>query len=324
MVSRMNWQASLRAKVRPLFAVLLASVACTASRTVETQEASSADNRREARSAAPVPAPPVVERVVRAFRNGGLLSIRIPPGVQENRPAGEYGQLVLELAGSTVSLQALEVAPYDAVSLVARFGGTVVKQDSGPGHVAVVVAGTDRESEHGTFEVGGWVPGFMCRAVNVPAEGVDAVFDICSSIRREGGILESGVPRRVIEEPVLGMPSISIEDTQYVVQRIEAGKLSCDQILHELVLWKRESDVKIKTRTSKNGAMKVWRAPAGEEDRATQTEGFAVRGKYCCYFKTYPWVSEIPEDDVAALADVCDEAAADGWPESLLPEAGLR
>lgn len=248
------------------------------------------------------------------------MSVELPEGAKEMWKEGRGSRLVVEFSGTSVMLRTNVFDPYSASSFQKKYGGEILREEHDAEHSALVVRGAARGPDGDGVEVLGWAPGLLCYGSDVPPKAIDAAFKVCSSMRRVGGIFTQGEMPEVHDEPVLAMKARSIETNQYSVQRVEEGELTCEQMLHELVLHNREDLVEIEERRGEHGPVRVWYAPREEGAETTKFEGFAVRGRYCCSFGTYPWLGEIPESDVTAMVSLCDRAGESGWPERFLPE----
>ena len=75
-----------------------------------------------------------------------------------------------------------------------------------------------------------------------------------------------------------------------------------------------------KTMTLQHGEVQTWwSVPEHDTTGLGRSKVFATRGEYCCAVETQRWYEPASEDDLYAMAKLCDAAAEPGWPTDFLP-----
>lgn len=264
------------------------------------------------------PPPPAPRRTELALDDGTIASLRLVEGMAPQRRPSRRG-FEFEVSGTQVSLFESPLAPDSADEFRATRGERVRKSEQDGEHSAFVLATRTGEGE----DVYGFAPGLLCYATEVPAETVDMVFDVCSSMRRVGGVLTYARLPEVEETQIFGQPALDIEAGQFGGSRILEGEgdLDCDGLLTAVDYGRHASQVE--TLTLAHGDVRVWWSVDDEGDKHGQSKVFATRGNYCCGFELRPWFEPASRSDLGALAHVCDNAAQPDWPNAYLPPPRL-
>lgn len=297
---------------RTALLALLAATACVAS----TPDVSTPARKRPAQVALPAEESPAPrpQRTEFALDDGTIASLVLSKGTAGVKRPGRSG-LEFTVAGTPVVVVESTFSPQSSKEGGEIRGGQVLEAQRDREHSAFVVEARDGTGR----KVHGFAPGLHCYATEVPAENVEVVFELCSSMRRVGDVLTYAQLPEVEETLIFGQPALDIAAGQFGGSRVVAGQgdVDCDGLLTAIDYGRHASQVETLTRA--HGDVRVWWSVDQEGDEHGKSKVYAVRGEYCCGFEFRDWFEPASRSDLEALAHVCDNAAQPDWPNAYLP-----